>query len=287
VSAHSVPQRIYAAAGSPDIDGLEAHEGDCFLCGAAMTYGVPAKFPPTFMDYDKARAPHSTHICDGCAFTLVERSVELQEITGKDKPQRMRNYSHVVLGGAWRPLSKAQKRETYEALLQNPEVAVIAVSGQKHLCFRAQPGWWQVEEQAMRPDPQRLTEIMAIVQALYDAGFGKGEIESGQYAPYRIMRCGLEIWEPLEEAARPHRGSALFELAVYLVQKNEGGSDGGDTGDDAARTRGRSGLRHLAGDRRGLQTELCQGDLGAVPGAVAGDGADDGQSGGVLQPRLL
>lgn len=282
----SVSQMIYAAAGRPEITGAESHNGTCYLCGAAMTHGVPASFPATFMDYDKARAPHSTHICDGCAFTMAERSVELQARTGKDRPQCMRNYSHIVLRGEWLPLSKAQKRETYEALLQSPDAAVIAVSGQKHLCFRAQPGWWQIEEQAVRPDPKRLPEIMATVQALYDAGFGKSEIESGNYLAYRIMRCGLSAWEALEAMARPHRGGAIFELAVYLVQK-KGEDDGGTTRGDATRTGGESGLRHLARGGRGLQTPVRAQHLGSVSGAVAGGGADDGEPGDVYQPSLL
>ena len=133
----------------------------------------------------------------------------------------MRNYSHFVLRGEWLPMSKGDKRGMYAVLLQGPELAVIAVSGQKHLIFRAQPGRWQVEEQSMVPDVAGLQSLMAPLQALYDGGFGKGEIESGHYSTRRIMTFGLEDWWALEDALRSARGSALFELAVFLLQKSE------------------------------------------------------------------
>jgi hypothetical protein len=246
-----------------------------------MTRGRPAKMPVTFMDYDKAACPSGTHLCEACCFAMEERSTTLQARLGSDKPGCMRNYSHIVLRGAWLPLSKAQKRETYEALLQSPELAVIAVSGQKHLLIRAQPGRWQVEEVAVAPNPGVLAEMIATIQLLYDGGFNKGEIGTGRYLPWRIMRYGVAEWEQVEETIKLWRGSALFELAVYLLQK------GKEDGDKAGGSGGDAGVGDLAGDGRGLQTQIRAGGVGPVSDATPGRGDDDGGPGAVRQQCLL
>lgn len=256
----------------------------CYLCAGPVWEPIPARLPDTFMDHDKARAPLSPHICQACAFSMQERSTTLAKRVGKDKPQLMRNYSHIVLHGVWYPLSKAQKTETYALLLQLPEVAVIAVSGQKHLLFRARPGLWQVEEQAVPPDVATLQAIMEHVQALYDAGFGKSEMQSGDYLPYRLFRCDLDAWHAHETALRRWRGSALFELAIYLVQKTEDVEDGTGQIDRPVRP---SGVVSVARDGQGVQAKVRAGDMGPVSEPAPGGGDDDGQSGPVRQLPLL
>jgi len=270
---------LHVAAGYPVSDGCEAHAGTCWLCGETMARGRPAKMPPTFMDYDKVAAPDATHLCEACCFAMEERSATLQARLGSDKPGCMRNYSHVVLRGEWLPLSKAQKRETYEALLQSPELAVIAVSGQKHLLLRAQSGRWQVEETAVTPDPALLATMMAAIRPLYDGGFNKSEIETGRYLPRRIIRYGVEAWRAQEDVLRPWRGMALFELAVYLLQKGEVDGRNGHGGD--------AGLGAVAGDGRGVQAQVRAGGVGPVSGAAPRGGDDDGGPGAVRQQRLL
>lgn len=282
MSGHTATQLLYAAAGRPDVDA-EPCAGACWLCGGEMTAGKPATLPPTFMDYDKARCPESGYICDACWFSMAEQSELLAERVGKDRPQRMRNYSHFVLDGQWYPLSKGDKRAMCNLLEQAPELAVIAVSGQKHLVFRAQPGRWQVEEQAVLPDVDRLGAMMAQVQTLYDGGFSKGEIESGHYTSRRIMAYGVERWESVERVIRHWRGSATFELAVFLCQKSEGEDGQGEDGGGVCGDR----LGAVAGDGCQLQAPLCAGDLGPVSGPAAGRGDGDQQPGAVSQLVLL
>ena len=276
-------QLLYEAASRPELPDLERISGRCFLCGGTMECGRPAVLPKTFMDYDKARCPEATHICAACWFSMDDRNGPLTECTGKDKPQRMRNYSHFVLRGEWLPMSKGDKRGMYAVLLQGPELAVIAVSGQKHLIFRAQPGRWQVEEQSMVPDVAGLEALMAPLQALYDGGFGKSEIESGRYSLHRILSFGDDRWHVLEAALRPARGSALFELAVFLLQKSEekdGESEDAGDGDG-------TGLGAVAVDGPELQAPLRAGDLGPVSGPAAGRGDGDQQPGDVHQLGLF
>ena len=135
--------------------------GRCWLCGGPAFDPTPRSewVRDTFMDHDRVAAPESDVICAACVWATSDHNVELQQLTGKDKPQRMRNYSHVVADGRWIPLTKGQKREMAELLLSPhglPELAVISESGQKHLIFKArvnapgQPaGWVLFEETAI------------------------------------------------------------------------------------------------------------------------------------------
>ena len=212
-------QLIHAAAGSPPYPADVA--GHCRLCGAEGS-GLPFAewVKPTFTNWDLLRP--GTIVCTACQFCTEHTSALLQARTGKDKPQRMVNYSHFVVGSEWLPLHKGQKAQMLAALRSSPAVAVIAVSGQKHLCFRARPGWWQIEELAARPDLARLEACLAPIQALYRI-FSKEEIAAETYAPHRMAQYaaayGMADLLAAQQVLRPHRGAQMFDLALYLAQK--------------------------------------------------------------------
>jgi hypothetical protein len=228
---------LYSAAGSPDYPG-DAH-GVCRTCGLDGE-GLPfAKWvKPTFTDHDKLTAGEI--ICRACQFCFDDHVAELTRRVGKDKLQRMRNYSHFVVGGEWTPLSKGDKRRMRELLFADPDVAVIAVSGQKHIIFRARPGWWQIEEQSRRPFPRELAAVLDPVETLY-AGFAKAEIETGRYSQARILKFGFPRWRELDAAIKPLRGTPALELALFLAQREEDESE--QPGDS-----GQAALPMLAGD---------------------------------------
>lgn len=213
---------LYKAAGAPAQPGIES--GICRLCSAAGV-GLPAAtwIKDTFTDHDKLWPGEI--VCHACQFACEEQSVLLQERVGKDKLQKMRNYSHFVLNGQWHPLSKGNKREMLEILMQGPDLACIAESGQKHILFRVRPGWWQLEEQSLVPCPALLTEILGIASQLYEAGAGKAEIESGRYSPFALSKVGIKLFKSCEPQLRQWRGGLPFRLALFLLQKQED-SDG-------------------------------------------------------------
>lgn len=245
---------IYRAAGEPptENDGID---GPCRLCGDREYDGVSFSdwVKDTFMDHDKLKI--GTIICRACLFCADDRSVLLQTKLGRGKPQRMRNYSHFVVSGQWMAYHKGQKRGIAAALQSNPEVAVIAMSGQKHLIFRARPGWWQIEEQAQQPSRAQLFWLAKAVEQLLP-GFSKTEIESGHYAQYRIVKYGLAQWNERERVIAPHRGSLIFTLAVWLAQKDE--TDGQiRTGESDPRA-------DMARDSERLQNEVRVEHLDAI-----------------------
>jgi hypothetical protein len=245
---------LWNAAGQPGGDGNE--EGICRICGEAGS-GLP--FPTwvrnTFTDWDKI-LPGEV-ICLPCQFAFSEANLLLAARVGKGKPQRMRNYSHFVIGGEWIPLSKSDKARMVEILRSGFEVAVIADSGQKHIIFRAAPGVVQFEEQRVR-DVDAALALLDPVQALY-VGFSKTEIETGRYMQHRIIKFGLLEWDRLERKVRPFRGSGIFSLALFLAQK-------GDSDDGDAREGGGPPDSNMEGGASRLQESLPPHDMAAVRG---------------------
>jgi len=208
---------LWSAAGQPALSGETP--GSCRTCGQDGTGLVFASWVrDTFMDFDKL-FPGSI-LCQACQFCFAEASEPLRQRVGKEKPQRMRNYSHFVINDEWKPLSKGNKRQMREILLQEPQLAVIAESGQKHIIFRAQSGFWQFEEQRMMPCPELLAELLPPIETLYNAGASKSEIETGRYSQKTLMKI-LPLWREYEPFLKEHRGGLPLQLAIFLAQKEE------------------------------------------------------------------
>lgn len=143
-------------------------------------------------------------------------------------PQRMRTYSHFVVNGVWTPATKANKAFMREVLFNPPKdewLAIIADTGQKHIIFRAQTAYGrescviQFEEQRISYELRQLQEVYAETNALYLLGFSKEEIERGEYARNRMMKVDRVRWREHERHLQKWRGSKIFMLALFLVQK--------------------------------------------------------------------
>jgi hypothetical protein len=204
--------------------------GICRTCGEPGT-GLPFEewVRPTFTDWSRLTIGEIT--CHACQFCFTDQNEPLTVMTGKDKTQRMRNYSHFVARGIWTPLSKGDKKGMRAQLTMQPEVAVIALSGQKHIIFRSKPGWWQIEEDTYRPFPDALNAALPIVEALYNGGFAKTEIQTGRYIQRRILDFGLSGWDALERRVWAMRGSPVLDLALFLAQKEEADDERRDSGE--------------------------------------------------------
>lgn len=258
----------------------------CRFCGnESVGISFVEWVKPTFTDHDKLLA--GDIICDNCLFWFDERSGLLAEKVGKEKPQRMRNYSHFVVNGEWEPLSKGSKNRMKELLLGQPfpELAAVAQSGQKHIVFRAirnpvdaQVGWVQFEEQRTFVKPSRLAGLLEAVEALYVV-FSKGEIGSGDYKGYRALKFGLSEWQRWERKIKSLRGSLIFELALFLAQR--GGND-----DTRTREGSRPAGDRLAGNTERLQEPLSNEHLETIRGCDPQRGVHE-QPGQVRQLSML
>lgn len=247
---------LWCAAGKPPGEGNTT--GVCRVCGhEGMGLPFDRWVRDTFTNYNLLT--RGDIICQWCQFAFAQSCPVLTAKVNKDKPQRMQNYSHIVSGGVWHPLTKGQKPQIRDLLLQSPELAVIAESGQKHLVFRATPGWIQFEEQAIPMHPQSLREHMHIVDSLYQH-FSKDEIQTGRYASWKIKQCGVEVFTTLEGNASGMRGSLMFDLAVFLAHRDETEVSGEETNGKPTRVERTDSQRvtrsDMEGDRPVVQVEL-------------------------------
>ncbi|RMF24063.1 MAG: hypothetical protein D6765_12220 [Bacteroidetes bacterium] len=110
-----------------------------------------------------------------------------------------------------------QDRMLPQLLSPDCQLAVIADSGQKHLIFKARPGWWQLEEQTIRPDRARFLEVHALIRRLAGMGFSQSAIASGNYPPGLMLKMNilqLRKFQEIEAELSRHRGCDVFDLAI-------------------------------------------------------------------------
>lgn len=204
-----------------DVPLVDVPDARCWLCGGITGHrGLPVKkaIKDTFTNQDMARWPKSKSVCLGCAFCLDRRE--------------LRNYSIIATE---KELRHPTRPEIRALLLDPPEppfVLCIAVSGQKHLHFRAQVAYdrdgfpVQMEETSVCVWRRPLAEWLGAIERLY-ALFSKEEIRTGRYSQNRIKQFGIAEFQEVEAQLAPHRGTRLFDLAVFVAQKNGGKTKGG------------------------------------------------------------
>jgi len=203
-------QVVYA-----DVPLVDVTDGRCWLCGGETGgRGQPVRkaIKDTFTDCDKASAPQSKSVCPGCTFCLSFTP--------------LRNYSILATEQG---LQHPTRPEIRDLLIEPPEppfVLCIAVSGQKWLHFRGQVAYSrdgypvQMEETRVYVDRTLLAEQLDLVERLYTI-FTKEEIKTGHFGQNRIKQFGIARFEETEGKTARHRGTRLFDLAVFVAQKRE------------------------------------------------------------------
>lgn len=226
----------------------------CWLCGGTTGgRGLPVKkaIKDTFTDRDKARWPASRSVCPGCVFCLSFTS--------------LRNYSILATADELRHPGRAEIRDLLLEPPEPPFALCIAVSGQKWLHFRAKVAYsWdgypvQLEETPVCVERPILREWLGVIGRLY-AVFTKAEILTGQYGQNRIRQFGLAEFQGLEEQIAGHRGTRLFDLAVFVSQKQEAPAAAPEKEEKACKT---SGIQNMS-DAKNAEQQLSLFSEGIV-----------------------
>jgi len=200
-------------------------KGICRIIGKELT-GINFNdwVKETFTDHDYLYP--GTIISNEALFSFEESSDLIAQKVNKEKRQRFRTYSHIVINDEWYVLTKAQKKEIYDLIIHNdPSVCVLSDSGQRHLLFKHKVGTWQFEDQFIQRDKETLSKIKLIGDELILNNFSKTEMLSGNYLQHRVLKFGIKKWKLAEDKLRENRGQAIFDLAIWLSQK-QGEPDG-------------------------------------------------------------
>lgn len=211
----TVPVAMGKVVQYQDVLMVDVKDARCWLCGGPTGgKGQPIKkaIKPTFTNVDMARAHSSKSLCPGCVFCLSFRE--------------LRNYSILASADGLRHPTRAEIRDILLEPPEPPFVLCIAESGQKHLTFRVQVAYSrdgypvQVEETRVCVERPVLAEWLNAVETLYTV-FSKEEIKTGRYGQNRIKQFGMAKFQEVEARVAGHRGTRLFDLAVFVAQKRE------------------------------------------------------------------
>ena len=139
----------------------------------------------TFTDHGSLKV--GTIISNEALFCFDEASEIIQSKTGKDKLQRFRTYSHVVINNEWFCFTKAHKKEIFEAIKKGAEIVCLTDSGQKHVLFKHKIGFWQLDELFVKPDLEFFLSLHSAMTDLMKIGFNQSSIIEGNYNPNFIQ----------------------------------------------------------------------------------------------------
>lgn len=220
----------------------------CWLCGGE-TQGIgwplaKAISLDTFTNHDLAKSPQSDTVCQACAMMLSSegwaRYVDAYPGRGflkffpekEGKKPRQFNWlysSHLFALGRHEGPGRKQWREHLLNPPEPPFAFVLAVSGKKHLAFRAVIATNRdtfpilFEETPVFIVRERFARLLADFERLYNLGFSKDSIVSGQYHHGQMQKVGLAIWREAEKPMSAWRALTPQWLSVahFVAQRED------------------------------------------------------------------
>lgn len=206
---------IFSAAGQEQpADGVE---GTCRITGEPGR-GIPFEkwVKDTFTNHSDLYPGNI--ISHEAMFCFEEKSELIQAMTGRDKPQKFRTYSHIVdHDGVWHCVTKADKKRIVEMIVTGAKLVCLTDSGQKHVLFKHRPGFWQLDDLHVQPNIEDFSYLHSSMLDLLELGFSQTEILSGNYSHARVLRCGMKAWQTAESKIKDRRGEPIFDLAAWLM----------------------------------------------------------------------
>lgn len=208
---------IYEMCGGTYVVG--EHEGICVVTGK-QSKGALFKdwVGERFTDY--AGLKSGTIISNEAAQCFDEQSEIIKRKVGAQVPQRFRNYSHIItIEGEWYCFSKAEKENMLSILLEGRDrYTCITTSGQKHILFKTSSSAWNFDGRQVSKDRDLLKVLNANFLKMMSIGVNKSSIEVGRYFMKNLSQSEIHQIMEAEDNVRPHRGTAIFDLSLYLTQ---------------------------------------------------------------------
>lgn len=211
----------------------------CWLCGGdteGQGWQRADALSPSFTSLQRAAAPTSPVVCEPCAYFA---SGDAWRQYAADHPAMnlktghavgWRSYSHLFTPDGHATPTRAGWRDLLLYPPAGPYLAVIALSGQKHLIYRGavcgggERLLLQVEEERLHLTQPQAVRALGIVEALVALGCARDEIASGRYAPGRVKPAQVARWHDLADAATDVRRTqpGVLALACWCARRAEG-----------------------------------------------------------------
>lgn len=220
----------------------------CWLCGGPTGgVGWPKKLAlaPTFCDHNSAARLDSGTVCQACVATsstagwiqYASKYPERELWThfpdkGNGKAPRGFNWlysSHVFWQGGHEAPSRVRWREILADPPEPPFLMIMAINGKKQILFRGRVSqskesfWVQADEQRILVSPEKFAACIAAFEDLYNAGFSKDSIVSGEYHTGQLAKVGIRLWRELEAKIEPWRRQepGLMLICHHCAQRTE------------------------------------------------------------------
>lgn len=205
---------IYHAAGSPIVETVLA-DGICAVCGKQIRNGVPIKkvVSNAFMDWNTLADMTASHVCAACTWCIKEPKMR--------RSQYIATENDLIFF----------KRDDIEKYLFYPPdtsfVLFVTASYKKHGSFRAQVNdspklfYIQFEDRQILFSPDKYRKLFGLMKRMYTTFNKMQEIGKGNYIHKRVFEYGLEKWRKDEGILKRYRGSQVFELLLYALNKPE------------------------------------------------------------------
>ena len=130
------------------------------------------------------------------------------------------------------------KRDTIETHLFNPPappfVVFVTASYKKHGSFRARVNasqelfYVQFEDRQILFSPNRHRDLFELMKRMYLVFNKTHELGKGAYIQKRVVEYGLREWRRDEAILKQHRGSQVFDLLLYALNKPEEAKNNGN-----------------------------------------------------------
>lgn len=215
----------------------------CWLCGGeaeGLGHHLKDVITSSFTDTNSAKCLTSKTVCYSCAALMKKEAWELAcakhghspFFPVKDgKAPFLSNWmfsSHVFSADGWK---RPDRKDLADILLNPPSppfVVTIADAGKKHVIFRAKVNnskdtfFIQMDDETIFIDRILFSKILDLVKIMYESGFSKDSILTGEYNQAAIIKFGLSAWHALECIAKQYRytDQQMLRVACFVVQKD-------------------------------------------------------------------
>jgi CRISPR type IV-associated protein Csf1 len=205
---------IYTAAGSPEIP-VTSIQGLCAVCGKKISEGIPIKnvVSNTFTDWNMLADMNAQYACKACSWCIKEPKLRRSQFIATEKELYF------------------FKRDDIEKWLfyppNPPFVFFVTANYKKHGSFRARINdslnlfYIQFEDRQILFSPNRYRELFQTMKKMYKYFNKLHEIGEGNYNYKHVMDYGIDKWRVDEIFLGQYRGSQVFNLLLYALNKPE------------------------------------------------------------------
>ncbi|MBB1074523.1 hypothetical protein HUU62_08875 [Rhodoferax sp. 4810] len=225
--------------------GKDSH---CWLCGGetnGVGWQLKDALSNNFTDCNSAARLDSNTLCQACAATASsvgwvqyvnshpERGLWTHFPEKEGKMVRACNwlyFSHVFsLPDYHETPTRARWRDVLSDPPLPPFLLIMAVSGKKQILFKGRISysresyWVQYETTRIFIQRQQFIDCLTAFELLYNAGFSKDSILTGDYHKGQLLKVGLTAWREMENAIKPYRNTVpnLLSVVHFCATRSE------------------------------------------------------------------